>query len=391
MSEIEFLITPRDSTEVAALREALKVFQAESGIQVRLHQVPPIVARNELTRFALQQTGPDIAQVGSTWLRDLVEMNALRPFSPEELASLGDPEDFVPACWENIRFSGTNRVWAVPWLSDVSILYYRRDLLAAAGVDERGAFATPQAIEVTLERLRSSGIEIPWVVPTLRSWTSVHNAAAWVWGAGGDFVSSDGMRVLFLQPQFRAGLKAYFSLGRFLAPIARYLPDSDSDTLFRSGRAAVTLSGPWLLGMEPEALAQVGVTTPPGVPFVGGSHLVIWRSSQQAEAALECVRYLTGRAYQSSYGPVGLLPVRLDALQAFTVAGRSLGKYLYQNLMQGRSFPSTRMWGLVEHHLNNLLAEIWGEALNYPNPELDRIIDGYLHPAAHRIELIIGR
>ena len=72
--------------------------------------------------------GPDISEVGSTWVGDLISMNALRPFSASDIAVLGGKEPFLPAVWERTRLIGDSRTWSVPWLLDLSAVFFRRDL-----------------------------------------------------------------------------------------------------------------------------------------------------------------------------------------------------------------------------------------------------------------------
>jgi len=49
------------------------------------------------------------------------------------------------------------RVRMIPWLAALQIMYYRRDLLKNAGVDEKTAFLSPAQLVQTLKRLRAGG------------------------------------------------------------------------------------------------------------------------------------------------------------------------------------------------------------------------------------------
>ncbi|HUL12252.1 MAG TPA: extracellular solute-binding protein, partial [Methylococcaceae bacterium] len=202
MAELEFSITPAELGDLYdELQTALAEFEARTQIRVRLRPIVSKVALDELTKFAIYKKGPDVSQIGSTWLEGLADMDALRPFGAEEVKILGDPADYVPASWKIVTLLRQPEMWAVPWLADVRILFYRRDILKQAGIDEQVAFQTPEVLEHTLAQLRASGADIPWVVPTQHSWRTVHNAASWVWGAGGHLLSADGKQILFNQPK----------------------------------------------------------------------------------------------------------------------------------------------------------------------------------------------
>jgi multiple sugar transport system substrate-binding protein len=391
MAELEFSITPVELGDLYdELQTALAEFEARTRIRVRLRPIVSKIALDELTKFAIYKKGPDVSQIGSTWLEGLADMDALRPFGAEEVKTLGDPSDFIPASWKSVTLPGQPEMWAVPWLADVRVLFYRRDILKQAGIDEQVAFQTPEVLEQTLAQLHASGVDIPWVVPTQHSWRTVHNAASWVWGAGGHLLSADGKQILFNQPKALAGFRAYFALGRYLVDEARGLTDTESDMLFQAGKAAVTVSGPWLLAMPPELVAKVGITSPPGIPFVGGSHLVVWKYSRLAREAVQLVRFLADLRFQQCCKPGGLLPVRLTALELFNTSSAEMGKYLQQGLTKGRSFPSVPLWQVIEARLADALAATWGEVLEAPDSNWDAILDDRLNRLAQRLSLTLG-
>jgi len=394
MTELTFSITPTDAVEMTTLHSVLQEFQDRTHINVRLHEIDTKVARDEINQFAVNHKGPDVSQVGSTWLRGIVDMNVLRPFAAREIAQIGNPADFIEASWANTFLPDQPfEQWAVPWLADVRMVYYRRDLLKKAGIDEQGAFATAEVFDETLQRLQASGVAIPWVVPSQHSWRTFHNIASWVWGLGGDFVDATGKEILFSKPEALAGFKAYFSLQRFLTGPARGLTTSQADALFMNGQAAVTISGPHLLAMSPELLEQVGFTAPPGPPFVGGSHLVIWKHTRYEKEALQLVSALTSLEAQKRYGLGSLLPVRLAALAELEKnSGREgvFARYVQQALVNGRSFPSVYLWDIVESRLVAAMASIWDEILQSPAPDLDAIFQRLLPTLAHRLGAMLN-
>src|SRR3989304_4980714 len=219
MPDLTFSLTPPDAVAEDTLQPLLDNHERRTHTRVHLHKTTPQSAQQDLNNFALHKMGADVSQMGSTWLRGFIDMNALRPFNALEASRMGNASQFIPACWESAHLPGRTQSthWAIPWLADVRVLYYRRDLLEQAGVDEQNAFESVEALVETLERLRKSHAAAPWVVPTRFSWRTLPHGASWIWAAGGEFVSSDGKRMLLLEPKTLAGLKAYFSLGRFLS------------------------------------------------------------------------------------------------------------------------------------------------------------------------------
>src|SRR3972149_1108763 len=292
MAEIELSIMARDAGPAGDIRPLLDQFEKEQHLHVRLTVLTWESAWAELVKVALYGHGPDVSEIGTTWIGNLIAMNTLRPFTPAELNMLGGSAAFLPSSWQSSTVIGERDVCAVPWLADTRLIYYRRDLLDKAGVDVATAFNSPRQLALTLGRLSEHGIELPWVVPSRYSGRTLHEIASWVWAAGGDFVTADGKRVIFDEPQARAGMKAYFELHRYLAPEARYLNGIQSDAFFLQKQAAITITGPWEMyfNRNAEAAAGWGLALPPGTPFVGGSNLVVWQHTRHEREALKLVK-----------------------------------------------------------------------------------------------------
>jgi multiple sugar transport system substrate-binding protein len=395
MAELELAIMSRGPTTAAAFKPLLEEFESEHRTRIRLRILEWDTAWAELLKVALYQHGPDVSEIGSTWLGSFVAMRALQSFADDAVVALGGPAAFIPSTWESgalARHPLERAIrWAIPWWADTRILYYRRDILAQAGIDGQTAFQSSGQLDWTLNRLLEAGVSIPWVIPTHQSRMTIHNVASWVWGAGGNFISGDGRRTLFNWPEARAGIRTYFQLARYLTKPARELDDTQSDALFIQGKASVTISGPWLRQFaEPEIIANMGITLPPGTPFVGGSHLVCWKHSVYREAAIQLIRFLTSQHLQTAFGQrAGLLPTRPDVLAEPPFADDPLYQIVYQGLQQGRSFRPLALWGLVEEQLNETFSDLWADILANPDQDVDEAIASRLESLGQRLDLAL--
>src|SRR5262245_2502179 len=251
MIDIKFSVIADTPQDLEPLAHLLKEFEAQFQIQVQLQPMTWEEAWPNLLKFAIHGEGPDISHVGSTWTTALVGMNALRPFAPQEIMALGKSELLIAPVWQSAKPAGEALLWALPWSAYTFIILYRRDLLQQAGIDELTAFETPAAMAQTLNRLQAAGIETPWVVPSVMPYLDlVHITASWIWGAGGDFISSDGSRMLISRAEARAGLKAYFELYRYLPASVHHLDDEHCFDLFAQGEAAAIIIGAdWILAL----------------------------------------------------------------------------------------------------------------------------------------------
>lgn len=391
-TELEFSIMAPNAAGMLPLMEQ---FHAETGIRVRLRLLSWDTAWSDLIKVALYGDGPDVSEIGSTWIGDLVAMEALRAFDSNTINALGGANSFMPVTWRNTRLIGDEAVWAIPWLVGARMMFYRHSLFERAGVDEEKAFQDAASFDDALRQLQAARVGVPWTVPTGFTHTTFLNIASWVWGAGGDFVTSDGKRTVFAQPDAQRGVRAYFSLGKYLALRVRTLNALEPDTQFlRDAETALTMSGPWLFqAASAHLLEDLGAALPPGPSFVGGSYLVVWKHSTKAEAARRLIHFLTRTPAQVEYSQtVGLLPSVIAAQEEPPFRDNPLWQTAIRGLRTGRVFPVTRSWGLMEDRLANALAGLWRDVLNDPSGvDLDASIARRLDPLAKRLDLVLGQ
>ncbi len=387
--DLEFSIM---APSAASIQPLMDQFAAETGIHVHLRQLVWDSAWSMFVRSALYGDGPDVSEVGTTWIGDLIGMNALRPFAAVEIASLGRAPTFLPISWKTAIGLG-ERVWSIPWLSGARMIFYRPALLERAGFDPgllaAGGLDHRQFLEL-VERLHAAGVPVPWTTPTGYTHTTLHNIASWVWAAGGDFIRADGRKTLFTQPEALEGMEAYFALGRTLSPAVRGLNGLEPDEFFlNSPEVAMTLSGPWVFA-EARRQEGIAVALPPGASFVGGSNLVVWKHSQNPEGAVRLVRFLTQHAAQvCSAQTVGLLPARAETLETPPFSTDPWWMTAVRAIRTGRTYPSIRLWGLVEDRMTAGLWAVWTDVLAGEAPRA--VLARHLVPLAERLDKLLEK
>jgi len=101
-------------------------------IRVRVQQIPWSAAHEKLLTAYVGDAVPDVLQAGNTWLPELVALEALEPLDAWIARPDGvDAADYFPGILATNVVDGTT--WGVPWYVDTRVLFYRSDLLAAAG------------------------------------------------------------------------------------------------------------------------------------------------------------------------------------------------------------------------------------------------------------------
>lgn len=397
--ELEFSIMASNG---AGIQPLLDRFAEETGIHVRLRLLAWDSAWGMFVRSALYGDGPDVSELGTTWVGDLIGMNALRPFSAAEIAALGRASAFFAPAWKTgIRPAGAGapveRVWAIPWLAGARLVFYRPALFARAGIDPEALFQpslTPAGFRDAVYALREAGAPVPWTAPTGYTHTTLLNIASWVWAAGGDFIEPGGKATAFTQPAALDGMEAYFALGGALAGEVRGLNGLEPDDYFLAhAGAAMTMSGPWLAesarggGGDP---AEIRAALPPGPSFVGGSNLIVWKHTRTPQEAVRLVHFLTQHAAQVQYArAVGLLPARVESLDSPPFTSDPYWKLAARGLRTGRTFPAIRLWGLVEDRLTAGFTAVWNDVLAGMAPRA--ALEAHLAPLAERLDGLLRK
>jgi multiple sugar transport system substrate-binding protein len=245
----------------------------------------------------------------------------------------------------------------------------------------------------TLNRLQACGIEYPLAMST--GGLSLHNLACFVWGRGGGFRSTDYRRITLTEPEARRGMADYYKLHRFIPPEGRRLDYAGADNHFFEGRAAVLLSGQWVTvtvkeqkdRANPIVAQNYACTLPPGIPYVGGTHLVIWKHSLHDQDALRLINHLTSPELLTNlFRITGNIPARIAALNTAPFTNDPDYQRVIDCIRTGRGFRSTHLWAGVEMRLSVLCDQLWSDLFANPDILLDMEIEHRLRELATRLE-----
>jgi len=375
------------------LQKLLSSFEAKTKIHVNVTIFPWSTAWTALSRYATYGSGPDVSEIGTSWMGDLVERNVLASFNSSDIARLGGEMNFYPQVWETCSIFGDKTIWAIPWITETRSIYYRRDYLEKAGVDPAAAFKSAQVMDETLAKLQANGFSQPWAVSSRRAMNTLHYVCSWIWGAGGDYFSADGKTLSITSPEAVDGLVAYYALKQYLGPFASRMSDLLATTTFWGGQSAVTIDGQWALSVQrrtsnPDVIKNVQVAQVPGVPFIGGSNLIIWKTCKEPQAALELVNFLNSPEVVLTFQKYsGHLPGRKDIFHSFIAQQTDPVYKVFEEALQiGRSFPVVPRWGRFENKMVEILGLIWEDWLNIPSDNLRDIVTRRLKQLNEAVE-----
>jgi multiple sugar transport system substrate-binding protein len=395
MREILASVVEHWQDQLTFVRSLLPEFEAQTGIHASLYVGE--MTRSGLQRLTISGKGPDVTEVVTTWVHDLVGMNSLRLFSDKDLARIGRPEEFLPGIWNTCHLAGSDEVWSIPWMTEAVVIHYRRDLLEKAGVDEKTAFTSLQSLHATAQALQKVGVSMPVELPyRARGYDQLHALSGWLWSYGADYVSPDGRQVIFDEPAALAAMCDYFSLLKYSSPQACWQQLQAQDTQFHQGRSAILFcyhQYHWYhKEVPPEVAGSWAIAPYPDKKYLGGSNMVIWKHSRMEEEALEWVNYFTSTPVVMEFvRRFHQLPARVALLDAPEITQDPALYAAAQAARDGRSYLAVPLWGLIEERLIRAFEQIQTELLKNPQANVEEIVRGQIIALAHRLNLTLSR
>jgi multiple sugar transport system substrate-binding protein len=323
---LRFWAFGREGEVVAQL---VRDFEREHpDVHVRVQQIPWSAAHEKLLTAHVGDASPDLAQMGNTWIPEMVTLGALVPLDSLVRTSPGmDSTGHFPGIWATNVVDG--RVYGVPWYVDTRVLFYRTDILARAGYARMPDNWTDwHAAMRSITRVMGPGhyaIYLP-----LNEWPPQVILGL---EQGSPLISPDG-HGMFADSAFARAFDFLLSLYRDrLAPPVSNTEIANLYQEFARGTFAMYITGPWNIGefrrRLPPEMRHAWTTAPlpgptgpaSGVSLAGGSSLVIFRSSRHQALAWELMRYLSRPDVQLRfYQLTGDLPARRETWNDSTLA-----------------------------------------------------------------------
>lgn len=308
--------------EGEVVRELVPEFERRHpDIRVEVQQIPWTAAHEKLLTAFVGDATPDAAQLGNTWIPEFAFLGALTPLDARIDPSIRG--DSFPGIWDTNVLDG--KTWGIPWYVDTRVLFYRTDLVAAAGVPwPPRSWAEWRAAMEGIKRHGGPGrfaILLPvdeWTQPVIFGLQT-----------GAELLADGGRHGAFRDPRFRKAMAFYLDLyASDLAPALDLQSVANLYQQLAEGYFATVITGPWNLGefrkRLPADMADRWATAPlpppeegmpyPGVSLAGGSSLVLFRQAREPEAAWTWMEYLSEPAQQARFHELsGDLPARRSA------------------------------------------------------------------------------
>ncbi len=321
------------------------------GVKVEVQQIPWSAAHEKLLTAYVGDATPDIAMLGNTWVPEFSAVDALEPLDSLVASSADAPKaDYFPGIWNTNVVEGVT--YGIPWYTDTRVIFYRTDLLTAAGYNSMPTTWADWRTAMQKIKSRMTARQYPLLIP-ITEWPPPVILGL---QAGSTLLKDNGQFGAFHDPPFMKAFDFYVSL--YHDGLAPALSGSEISNLyqeFERGNIAMYISGPWQIGEFTNRLpknmqdkwmtASLPGMNGPGVSLAGGASLSLFRRSTHKREAWQLMEFLSRPEVQLQfYKLTGDLPARRAAWNDTSLANNRYAKAFREQLDRVEPTPQVPEW-----------------------------------------------
>ncbi|TAJ47548.1 MAG: extracellular solute-binding protein [Herbiconiux sp.] len=343
--------TPQDA------RDYLKTtFESENpGSTLTIEEQSWTGLVDKLTTNLSGSDSPDVVEVGNTQAAAFTSAGAFLDLS-DQYDSLGG-SDLLPGFVEAGSYDG--KFFAAPYYSGARLVFYKKDLLANAGL----------TVPTTLDEYVSNGVALAAANPGVsgiyfpgQDW---YNALPYIWEAGGEIATQDGdtWTSSFSSPESIKGLEQVQEVMTKASVAPKDGNETDPQVPFCEGTVANLSAPSWVKGSIlapldskapgcPDQESNLGVYALPGADggaahvFAGGSNIAVSANSAHPDLAEKALAIMLSDDYQTILGKAGLVPAKLSL--ASTLGTDDVAKAIAEAAANAKLTPASPKWADVE-------------------------------------------
>lgn len=374
-------LMPNGTYPEKTMRKYLDIFESENpDVKVTLRILDWGEAWTLLEKMAAEKTGPDVVQLGTTWVPYFAQKGVLLDLKTE-ISNYGGVDAYHKPAWPTTHRFGVDETISLPWFLDTRLIlankkYFDSLKYTTADFDSWESFKGA-LVKFQKANMQRNNFQVwPLTHSGIGDWNVVHNFAPWIWSGGGSFIEEkDGQFFSNIRnPGTVKGIREYISYA-----LDGLVEKSDLqknmiavETKMSETRAFI---GVWTSFIFLQQQAQANPSqldkdggTPIIMPkgpggrysFLGGSNLAVTSFSPDIDNAKKLLAFMVRDTIQAKYcSEIGTLSGRSSTTQASYVKNKDYYNTLLENVKYGRSYPNTPEWGKVEIVLNKGLERIW--------------------------------
>lgn len=329
-----------------------KDFEAEHpGTDVKIEFVPWAQAHDKFTTAIAGGKVPDVAEMGTTWTPEFADQGAF-----EAVPASGSGE-YVSSLVDAATLD--DEVWGKPWYAGARALIYRKDVFKQAGIA-----APPKTWDELKEAAAAIKAKGGGIYPIAFNGLTEHYYLPTIWQAGGEIATQDGdsWKAAVDSPEAVEAIDYYTSFYKdgYTPKAAIGWEEPDAQEAFINGDIAMLVAGGWtynsIIQTKPELEAKIGTALEPAGPsgkdtaFAGGSHLVVFKESENVDGANAFVDFMLEPANLNKFtSEIGFLPGTVAGIKQSGYLDDPVRKPFAEQLLEHSAvYPPSPRWGALE-------------------------------------------
>ncbi|WP_425451892.1 extracellular solute-binding protein [Paraliobacillus ryukyuensis] len=359
------------------LEKFVTAYEEETGVTVDVQSFPWDNAHEKLLTAVASGEGPDVLQIGSTWVAEFGEAGTFLDLSDH----IGDYENldlnnFYEEAVASAQYK--DQTVGIPWYVDTRVLYYRTDILAEVGYPDG-----PETWDDVLDASRQLadrgegqyGIEFPR--------TDENFPFMLAWSQGWEYNEAEGA-ANFGKSEFKESVELYNTF--FEEELSQSNDGKELYQAFSDGSKPMYFSGPWEIDQLRDQIPEldgkwdlkVMPKTETNDSMIGGAHWSIFHNSDNVDQALDFINWMSDPETQVDwYETRNELPSNLQAWEDPILAKDDKVNTFGKQLENTRALPVIPEFNQLSEELINYLERIYrgGE-------DVDTVLEEYQEEAA---------
>lgn len=365
------------------VQPVLDDFTEETGIHVNVQSIPWSSAHDRLLTAVASGEGPDVVQLGTTWMSEFVDAGALEDITEytESVEAL-NPENFFEGNVNTTEFD--NSYYAIPWYTETRALYYREDLLSEVGYDE--APQTWEELKDAADQLADRGdnyygFNVDGADQSFHFMFARQNGAE---------LLSENEDPLFTESEFSETIEYLNSFVVDGASPAQDLGLDISQTFGGEGYVPMFISGPWMISIinesAPDIEGQWATAPLPEGPEnnlsnTGGANLAVWNGSENVDEAIQLIEFISLPENQLTFFETSSsLPATMSAWEDEALSGDHIETFGTQ-LENSEHMPLLPEWEQVAQ----TFLSYW-EQISVGGSDIQDALDSFNQEAANILD-----
>jgi len=333
-----------------AIRNIFAEYATKNNVQIELLLVQNVADKATLAIPSGQ--GPDIM----AWVNDRVGDSALSGII-QPLTKYGVDEAYLRSNFTDVATDAVvykGEAYGIPESMEAMTIIYNKALIKEADL--------PKTTDDLLKMAATYNKAPDKYLFVYNAKGDVYAASSWFQGMGVQLVKPDGTTDMGND----ASLKAAELIKAFSGIMPAECDYGTSDALFKDGKAAMILNGPWAIADYTAKGIDIGLATvpvvsasgKPGAPFVGVKLLMLAANSKNAQAAVDLMKYYGSTDVQATLAKINKQVPANKAAQDKVKDDPIIAAFIAQ-AANGRPMPNSEFIAAMWDPFNKMVEAIW--------------------------------